>query len=288
MAGNLSVETCGNIFATTERHASSNYGIGTDGRVGMYVEEKNRAWTSSSSENDDQAITIEVSNDEIGGNWHVSDTALNKLIELCIDICKRNAIKKLNFTGDTSGNLTMHKWFAATSCPGPYLGSKFPYISDEVNKGLTESSEKPSTGVLYRVQTGAFTVKSNADALVAKLKAKGFDTYIVQIDGYYKVQVGAYSVKANADAMMTKLKAAGYDAFITTNSETAPSPIPVATIKVGSNVKVKRGAKSYTGGGVASWIYNNVYVVDELNGDRVVLDKNGICTPFKISDLILQ
>lgn len=136
MAGNASVETCGNIFANPARKASSNYGIGSDGRVGMYVEEKNRSWCSSSPENDNQAITIEVANDVVGGNWHVSDKALAKLIDLCVDICKRNGIEKLNYTGDKNGNLTMHKWFAATACPGPYLESKFPYIAKEVNKRL--------------------------------------------------------------------------------------------------------------------------------------------------------
>lgn len=143
MAGNLSVETCGNVFQS--RKASSNYGIGTDGRVGMYVEEKDRSWASSSAENDNQAVTIEVANDQIGGQWHVSDTALAKLIELCVDICKRNGISKLNFTGNANGNLTMHKYFAATACPGPYLESKFPYIAEEVNKRLGVSSGGTST-----------------------------------------------------------------------------------------------------------------------------------------------
>jgi hypothetical protein len=141
MAGNLSVETCGNVFAPITRQGSSNYGIGSDGRVGMYVEEKNRAWTSSNADNDNQAVTIEVANDVIGGNWHVSDKALAKLIDLCVDICKRNGIKKLNFTGDKNGNLTMHKYFAATACPGAYLESKFPYIANEVNKRLGESDK---------------------------------------------------------------------------------------------------------------------------------------------------
>ncbi len=136
MAGNLTVEQCGDIFAPSSRQASSNYGIDSKGRVGLYVEEKNRAWTSSSPDNDNMAVTIEVANDEIGGNWHVSDKALAKLIDLCVDICKRNGIEKLNFTGDKKGNLTMHKYFAATGCPGPYLESKFPYIADEVNKRL--------------------------------------------------------------------------------------------------------------------------------------------------------
>ena len=141
MAGNGSVELCGTLFSDPKRKASSNYGIGSDGRVGMYVEECNRSWCSSNSNNDHRAITIEVANDEIGGKWHVSDKALAKLIDLCVDICKRNGIKKLNFTGDKTGNLTMHKWFANTDCPGPYLESKFPYIADEVNKRLIYQKE---------------------------------------------------------------------------------------------------------------------------------------------------
>ena len=121
--------------------------------MGLYVEEHNRAWTSSNADNDHQAVTIEVANDRIGGDWHVSDKALSKLIELCVDVCKRNGIKQLNFTGDKNGNLTMHKWFAATDCPGAYLESKFPYIASEVNKKLTrtETTKKPSQCVEHSV-----------------------------------------------------------------------------------------------------------------------------------------
>ena len=136
MAGNLSVETCGNVFAPSSRQASANYGIDSDGRVGMYVEEKDRSWCSSNSANDHRAVTIEVADDVIGNGWHSSDKAMNKLIELCVDICRRNGIAKLVYTGDTKGNLTMHKWFAATDCPGAYLESKFPWIADQVNKIL--------------------------------------------------------------------------------------------------------------------------------------------------------
>ena len=150
MAGNLTVERCGELFANAARQASSNYGIGSDGRVGLYVDEANRAWTSGNGENDHRAITIEVANDGGSPNWHVSDKALAKLIDLCVDICKRNGIEKLNFTGDKNGNLTMHKWFQATSCPGPYLESKFPYIAEQVNKRLApEASEE-----VYTVKSG--------------------------------------------------------------------------------------------------------------------------------------
>jgi hypothetical protein len=102
----------------------------------MAVEEANRAWTSSNAANDHQAVTIEVANDGGAPDWHVSDKVLAKLVDLCVDICKRNGIKALNYTGDASGNLTRHNMFAATGCPGSYLQSKFPYIAAEVNKRL--------------------------------------------------------------------------------------------------------------------------------------------------------
>lgn len=143
MAGNLSIETCGRLWQTYGRNASSNYGIGTDGRIGCYVDEENRSWCSSSAANDNVAITIEVAND--GGadtNWHVSDKAINSLINLMVDICKRYGIKKMNFTGNANGNLTLHKYFAQTVCPGPYLESKMPWIADQVNKKLN-GEDKP-------------------------------------------------------------------------------------------------------------------------------------------------
>ena len=118
-AGNVSVETMGNMFANPNTQASANYGIGSDGRVALYVDEKDRAWTSSNADNDNQSVTIEVANDGGAPNWHVSDVALYKLIDLCVDICKRNGIKKLNYTGNASGNLTRHNMFSATVCPRP-------------------------------------------------------------------------------------------------------------------------------------------------------------------------
>lgn len=182
MAGVLSVETCGNIFANPSRQASSNYAIGSDGRIAMYVEEKNRSWCSSSPTNDNQAITIEVANCEYGGQWRVSDYVLSRLIELCVDICKRNGIERLNYTGDTSGNLTMHKWFADTSCPGPYLSSKFPYIAEEVNKRLGKIEPTPAqttynVGDLVTIN-GVYVSSTSTNKLVPAL-TKGRITKIL-------------------------------------------------------------------------------------------------------------
>lgn len=158
MAGNCSIEGLGNDFSKKSRNASSNYGIGTDGRVGMYVEEKHRSWCTSSRALDSEAVTIEVANDSKGPNWHVSDKALATLIDLCVDICKRNGIEKLNYTGDKTGNLIKHEWYANTTCPGPYLGGKFPYIAEQVNKRLsagTSSSATPTQTTLKRGANGS-------------------------------------------------------------------------------------------------------------------------------------
>lgn len=137
MAGDLTLERLGASFAQQDRRASSNYAIDSQGRVGLYVEEINQAWTSRSPKNDSQAVTIEVANDEIGGDWHVSDTAYERLIDLCVDVCRRNGIQKLYYTGDETGNLTLHSMFySETQCPGPYLKSRMGEIAAEVNRRL--------------------------------------------------------------------------------------------------------------------------------------------------------
>lgn len=175
MAGNLSVETCGNVFAPSSRQASSNYGIGSDGRVGMYVEERDRSWASSSAWNDHRAVTIEVANDQIGGNWHVSDAAWNKLVELCVDICRRNGMKSLVWTGGTDGSLTCHYMYASTNCPGPYLKGRMAELARTVTARLggasapSGGSSAPSgsvTDLANRVIAGEF---GNGDARKAAL-----------------------------------------------------------------------------------------------------------------------
>lgn len=144
MAGNLSVETCGNVFAPASRKASSNYGIGSDGRIALYVDERDRSWCSSNAANDNRAITIEVANDGGAPDWHVSDKAMASLINLVVDICKRNNIKKLIWSTNKNNrvnhlngcNMTVHRDFAAKSCPGNYLYNKHSYIAEQVNAKL--------------------------------------------------------------------------------------------------------------------------------------------------------
>lgn len=117
---------------------SANYGIGNDGKIALYVEEKDRAWSSATQYYDNRAVTIEVSNDIVGGNWSVGEKAMNSLIKLVADIAYRNNIKEITYTGNTNGTLLMHKWFTSTVCPGQYLISQFPNIKKEANKQLVK------------------------------------------------------------------------------------------------------------------------------------------------------
>lgn len=297
VVGQCSVETLGAIFAPSSRQASSNYGIGYDGRFGMYCEEKDRSWCSSSAANDNRAITIEVASDATEP-YAVNDKAYAALLDLVTDICRRNGIKKLVWSTNKNTrvnhlngcNMTVHRDYANKSCPGTYLYERQAEIAAEVNKRLGTSPAEPETpssgaGTPYKVQTGAFKQKSNAQALEKKLKAAGFDTYVVNTGGYYKVQVGAFSKKANADAMLAKLKAAGYsDAFITTGS----GGTAAASVKVGSKVRLKQGAKTYDGKSLASFVYNRDHVVKEISGDRAVITYGGVVVAaVKLSDLTL-
>lgn len=145
MAGNLSLQTCGQIFQT--RQASSNYGIDSAGQIALYVDESDGSWCSSSRSNDMRAVTIEVAND--GGaetGWHVSDAALQSLIRLCADICRRNGIDRLRWEGNPAligqtnrQNMTVHRWFSNKACPGDYLFRRHSYIADSVNQLLNDN-----------------------------------------------------------------------------------------------------------------------------------------------------
>lgn len=185
VVGQCSVETLGSIFASTSKEASSNYGIGYDGQIGMYVEEKDRSWCTSSASNDNRAITIEVASDTYHP-YRVNDAAYKSLIKLLVDICKRNNIKELKWKADKSligqvdkQNMTVHRWFANKSCPGDYLYNLHGQIAKEVNAQLSSGTTSTANKTLYRVrktwndaqsQKGAFYDLSNAKKCADKNK----------------------------------------------------------------------------------------------------------------------
>lgn len=148
VVGQCSVETLGAVFAPTSRQASSNYGVGYDGRIGMYVEEKDRSWCSSSSYNDNRAVTIEVASDTYHP-YAVRDAAYNATIKLVADICRRNGIKKLIWSTDKNTrvnhlngcNMTVHRDYSSKSCPGDYLYNRMGDIAEKVNAILGAEGE---------------------------------------------------------------------------------------------------------------------------------------------------
>lgn len=196
MAGKLTAKQCGRVFQAKGRNASAHYGVGSDGKIGLYVDEKNAAWADGNRTSNHKSVTIETANSSSGGKWPVSAKTLKLLIKLVADIAKRNKLGKLV----VGKNLTYHSMYANTACPGPYLKSKMQYIADEANKinGYGTTEKKTTT----KTTTKSFKVKVSIDDLNirtgpgTKYKSKGFikpGTYtIVETDGKWgKLKSGA-------------------------------------------------------------------------------------------------
>ena len=161
VVGQFSLETLGSIFSSPSAQASCNYGISYDGKVGMYVEEKDRSWCSSNRANDNRAITIEVASDTTHP-YAVKKAAYDKLIDLLVDICKRNGIPKLLWKADKNligqvdkQNMTVHRWFANKECPGEYLYSRHGEIARLVNQRLSKGTSINTKNDDYLVQVTA-------------------------------------------------------------------------------------------------------------------------------------
>lgn len=180
VVGQCSVETIGKMFSFPEHKASSNYGIGSDGRIGMYVPENMRSWCSASRANDQRAVTIECASDA-SEPYAMNDAVYKTLVELCIDICKRNGKTVLLWFGDKEKTLsyspksnemvlTVHRWFANKSCPGDWLYSRLGVLAETVTNELS----KGNGDIIYRVQVGAFRDKKNAENYLSVIKKAGF------------------------------------------------------------------------------------------------------------------
>lgn len=277
VVGQVSVQTLGNVFASTSRQASSNYGIGYDGAIGMYVEEKDRSWCSSSASNDHRAITIEVASDTTAP-YAVNAKAYAALIDLVTDICKRNNIKELKWKADKSlvgqvdkQNMTVHRWFANKSCPGDYLYNRMGNIASEVNKRLTPVV-KPVVNPVFnnvsvkvgdRVKLAANAVYTNDKAIPNWVKNKEWIVKkvsgdIVTID---KEVDGTHSINSNVNVK-----------YVTVVTVEEKPVVKVETFKsyvvrvTAAALNVRKGPG--TNYAVASVIRNKgVYtIIDESNG----------------------
>jgi len=152
VVGQLSAESICGCFTSPTRQASCNYGIGTDGRVSLCVEEKNRSWCSSSNSNDQRAVTIECASD-MNEPYAMNSAVYNSLVKLCIDICKRNGKKKLLWLGDKNKTLnyapaademilTVHRWFANKSCPGNWMYARMGDLAEKVTAQLSAGMDE--------------------------------------------------------------------------------------------------------------------------------------------------
>ena len=189
MAGKLTAAQCGNIFVNPARQASANYGIGYNGEIACYVNEEDRAYTSSNRANDCQAITIEVANSSTGGDWPISEASWNALVKLCVDICTRYNFR-LSYDGTPNGSLTRHNMFAATSCPGPYLQGRFPELVETVNKKLDGESAPVvpplDNSYLVKVTTDVLNIRKGPGtnyAITGQIKDKGTYTIVKESTG---------------------------------------------------------------------------------------------------------
>lgn len=190
-------------FAVPSRRASATYCVGNDGSIVQCVKESDMPWTSSSYDNDNRAITIEVSNSKKYGQWPVGKKAMESLIALLVDICQRNpGIGRLRYTGDITGNMTMHKWFESTECPGPYLGGKFPEIAAEVNKRL-DAAKVPQVTTVYDL-TASGLPETLAEQVVAELKSAGYNATLTSRE-VKQEQTGYHSIAGKAVATAAQM-----------------------------------------------------------------------------------
>ena len=176
VVGQVTAESLGNLFAKSSYKASSNYGIDKNGRVGMYVEEKNRSWCTSSNANDQRAVTIECASDT-KSPYRMNDAVYETLIKLCIDICRRNGKKKLLWFGDKNKTLnyspkademviTVHRWFASKSCPGDWLYSRLGDLAKKVTAELSGDDEEDDTEIDKWLQAKDLAAFSNEEVIL--------------------------------------------------------------------------------------------------------------------------
>ena len=197
IVGQWTVEKTGDYFSSV-KNASCNYCIGTDGKVGLIVDEANRSWCSSDTPNDQRAVTIECASDA-KHPYAFNDAVYKKLIKLCIDICKRNGKSKLIWISDKNKALsykqksnemllTVHRWFKAKACPGDWLFNRLGDLADEVNKELSKKEDdiifKP---YVVRIITDNLNLREGPGAkykILGKITDKGSYTIIDEKNGW--------------------------------------------------------------------------------------------------------
>lgn len=261
------------LFVPRSRQASANYNLGSDGVIILGVDEANRAWTTSSGWCDNRAVTIEVGNSTGAPGWKVSDKVLDRLIDLVYDICKRNGIYPCTYTGNSKGTLQMHRWYAQTSCPGPYLATKFSYIAKTVTARLDHDRNKgnahkptPKPNKLYKVTANALNVRSkpSTSSKITDVVHKGEVYTITETVGNWgKLKSGAGYISLNY----------------------AEQVGGASNLKVGAMVTIV-GDNYVTGEKIPQWVKNKKHKIVQMDGSKALLGgKNGINSWVYLKDL---
>ena len=265
-------------FATTDRQCSANYVVGKDGSIGLSVDEKDRSWCSSNGTNDNRAITIEVASDTTHP-YAVTDAAFAALLNLVEDICRRNGIKKLVWSTNKNDrvnhlngcNMTVHRDYANKACPGDYLYNLHGQIAAEVNARLgVVSDTTPDTNAALEYAVGDVVTFKGAKHYASSNGTNGKTCK----PGEARVT----SVAKNGKHQYHLIKTTGSTSTVYGWVDAADITKASASIAKGSKVKVNKGAKTYTGGSLASFVYSTVYTVMQIDGDRVVIGKDGVVT----------
>lgn len=259
-AGTGTLQTFKNIVMNPSREMSANYAIDTYGHIGLFCPEGDRSWCSSSPWNDHRSVTIEVANSAYGdaSGWPVSDASYKALIKLCVDICKRNGIKKLEFTGDRNGSLTYHYMFASTICAGPWIKARTADICNQVNAQLngggTTQPTQPATG--YTKSFKGNTVVYDAP--------NGKNVGTIGTDGVYTIT----EEKTVGNTTYGKLKSGKGWVIVKQTTQTTTS------FKVNDLVSIASNAVYYTGQSIPSWVLQEKWYISSISGDRAVLGLN--------------
>ena len=281
MAGVMSVEQFGNVVANPSREMSANYAIGNDGRIGLFCEEKDRSWCSSSPWNDHRAITIEVSNSAYGdaSGWPIGDAAYKSLINLCVDICKRNGIKKLEYTGDLNGSLTRHCDIIATCCPGPWIKNHTTELCDKVNAQLNTATPTPQPAPMP--STGGTSTFKAGDLVKIKSGATYYGggsipSWVKEENWYIASIIGTRAVLGLNEAKNRNIQSPIDTSNITFVSTSNTSTQKTYTVSLKASDIVYRTAGGVTFGTVGS---NGVFTIVEekiVNGVTYGKLKSGL------------
>ena len=297
VVGQLSASSIGGCFTSPSRQASCNYGIGTEGGVCLIVDEANRSWCSSSNSNDQRAITIECASDKTHP-YAFNSTVYNKLVDLCVDICKRNGKKKLIWIADKDKalaynpksdemQLTVHRWFANKSCPGDWLYNRLGELASIVTSKLggsptpvTPSAPKeenknfPATPFMVRVLVSDLNIRKQPKMgdNVTGQTGKGSFTIVKVTDGWGLLK--SYADKENGWIYLENPE------YVSIAVTVATTPIAPKTYKEGDVIKLKAGSTYYNGKTIPAWVFNSTLYYRGKNNNGIIFStlKTGAIT----------